>query len=567
MDTFDQLLYGFGVALSPENLAFVFLGCLIGTVIGMLPGLGPISAISLMIPVAFTLDPASAIIMLAGVYYGAIFGGSTSSILLNAPGVAGTVATSFDGYPMARKGAAGKALAIAAFASFTGGTVGVIGLMLVAPSLSALTVSFGPAEYFALMVLGLTAVVSLSGQNLTKGLVSATVGVMIALVGIDSQTSTLRFTFGRPELYEGVQFLIVALGVFALAEVFVMVLRRGRDAQSGTLTSLRLNRREIRRMSGPTGRGSVLGFLVGVLPGAGATVASFLAYSFEKRIAKDGDTFGKGNIKGVAAPESANNGAAVGSFVPLMTLGVPGSGTTAVLLGALLVLGVQPGPLMLEERPEIFWGVVASMYVGNLVLLILNLPLIPLFAKVLRTPQTLLVPLIVVFCVVGVYGQSFSVFDLWLLTGFGVLGFLMRSNGFPAAPLILGLILGGLMERSMRQALLISSGDFSTFLTKPISAALLAVAALSLLGSVAGPWRRRAAARRAAAAGAPLPAGGPPRESGGPAAGPAAEGAEAVPDPGSAESEDRPEAPGHGAARDPDAFMGGVTSNGTDRDG
>ncbi|MCC5033720.1 tripartite tricarboxylate transporter permease [Streptomyces sp. WAC 00631] len=567
MDTFDQLLYGFGVALSPENLAFVFLGCLIGTVIGMLPGLGPISAISLMIPVAFTLDPASAIIMLAGVYYGAIFGGSTSSILLNAPGVAGTVATSFDGYPMARKGAAGKALAIAAFASFTGGTVGVIGLMLVAPSLSALTVSFGPAEYFALMVLGLTAVVSLSGQNLTKGLVSATVGVMIALVGIDSQTSTLRFTFGRPELYEGVQFLIVALGVFALAEVFVMVLRRGRDAQSGTLTSLRLNRREIRRMSGPTGRGSVLGFLVGVLPGAGATVASFLAYSFEKRIAKDGDTFGKGNIKGVAAPESANNGAAVGSFVPLMTLGVPGSGTTAVLLGALLVLGVQPGPLMLEERPEIFWGVVASMYVGNLVLLILNLPLIPLFAKVLRTPQTLLVPLIVVFCVVGVYGQSFSVFDLWLLTGFGVLGFLMRSNGFPAAPLILGLILGGLMERSMRQALLISSGDFSTFLTKPISAALLAVAALSLLGSVAGPWRRRAAARRAAAAGAPLPAGGPPRESGGRAAGPAAEGAEAVPDPGSAESEDRPEAPGHGAARDPDAFMGGVTSNGTDRDG
>ncbi|MEU4887025.1 tripartite tricarboxylate transporter permease [Streptomyces xinghaiensis] len=577
MDTFDQLLYGFGVALSPENLAFVFLGCLIGTVIGMLPGLGPISAISLMIPVAFTLDPASAIIMLAGVYYGAIFGGSTSSILLNAPGVAGTVATSFDGYPMARKGAAGKALAIAAFASFTGGTVGVIGLMLVAPSLSALTVSFGPAEYFALMVLGLTAVVSLSGQNLTKGLVSATVGVMIALVGIDSQTSTLRFTFGRPELYEGVQFLIVALGVFALAEVFVMVLRRGRDTRSGTLTSLRLNRREVRRMSGPTGRGSVLGFLVGVLPGAGATVASFLAYSFEKRIAKDGDTFGQGNIKGVAAPESANNGAAVGSFVPLMTLGVPGSGTTAVLLGALLVLGVQPGPLMLEERPEIFWGVVASMYVGNLVLLILNLPLIPLFAKVLRTPQTLLVPLIVVFCVVGVYGQSFSVFDLWLLTGFGVLGFLMRSNGFPAAPLILGLILGGLMERSMRQALLISSGDFGTFLTKPISAALLAVAALSLLGSVAGPWRRRAAARRAVADGAPLPAGGPPGESGseGPAAGLAAEGrgaegaegAEAVPEPGSADSEVRPEAPGHGAARDPDAFMGGVTSNGTDRDG
>ncbi|MBB1255676.1 tripartite tricarboxylate transporter permease [Streptomyces alkaliterrae] len=490
MDALNQLFHGFGVALSPQNLAFVFLGVLMGTVIGMLPGLGPISAISLMIPVAFTMDPTSAIIMLAGVYYGAIFGGSTSSILLNAPGVAGTVATSFDGYPLARKGQAGKALSVAAIASFVGGTVGVVGLMLVAPSLSALTVSFGPAEYFALMVLGLTAVVTLSGNNLTKGLISGTVGVMIALVGIDSQTSTLRFTFGRHELYEGVEFLIVALGVFALAEVFVMLLRRGQGGGDGTITSLRLSRRELKEISGPTGRGSVLGFFTGVLPGAGATVASFLSYSFEKRLAKDGKTFGKGNIKGVAAPESANNGAAVGSFVPLLTLGVPGSGTTAVLLGALLVLGVQPGPLLLDEQPDMFWGVVASMYIGNIVLLILNLPLIPLFAKVLKTPQALLLPLVVVFCVVGVYGHSFSTFDLWMLIGFGVLGFLMRANGFPAAPLILGLILGGLMEKSMRQALLISSGDLTTFVTKPISATLLALAALSLLAPLYGAWRR-----------------------------------------------------------------------------
>lgn len=492
MDALNGLINGFGVAFTPANLLYVFLGVLMGTVIGMLPGLGPISAISLMIPIAFTMDPVSAIIMLAGVYYGAIFGGSTSSILLNAPGVAGTVATSFDGYPMARQGKAGKALAIAAIASFVGGTIGVVGLMLIAPSLSSVAVSFGPAEYFALMVLGLTAVVSLSGNNLTKGLISGTVGVMIALIGIDSQTSTQRFTFGQIELFEGVEFLIVALGVFALAEVFVMLMNGGKGSgKEGVITTLRLNRRELKEMSGPTWRGSILGFFIGVLPGAGATVASFLSYSFEKRIAKDGGkTFGKGAVKGVAAPESANNAAAVGSFVPLLTLGVPGSGTTAVLLGALLVLGVQPGPLLMDENPDMFWGVVASMYIGNIVLLILNLPLIPLFAKILKTPQKLLLPLVVVFCVVGVYGQSFSTFDLWMLVAFGVLGFLMRANDFPAAPLILGLILGGLMEKSMRQALLISSGDFSTFVTKPISAVLLALALLSMVAPLYGAWRR-----------------------------------------------------------------------------
>ncbi|MFP3988379.1 tripartite tricarboxylate transporter permease [Streptomyces sp. E11-3] len=516
MDAFSHLMGGFGVALSPGNLFFVFLGVLIGTVIGMLPGLGPISAISLMIPVAFTMDPITAIIMLSGVYYGAIFGGSTSSILLNAPGVAGTVATSFDGYPLARKGQAGKALSIAAIASFIGGTAGVIGLMTIAPTLSSLTVSFGPAEYFALMVLGLTAVVSLSGANLTKGLISGTVGVMIALVGIDSQTSILRFTFGRQELYEGVEFLIVALGVFALAEVFVMLTRRGQGAETGTISSLRLTKSEFKEISGPTGRGSVLGFFIGVLPGAGATVASFLSYSFEKRLAKDGKTFGKGNIKGVAAPESANNSAAVGSFVPLLTLGVPGSGTTAVLLGALLVLGVQPGPLLLDEQPDMFWGVVASMYIGNVVLLILNLPLIPLFAKVLKTPQALLLPLVVVFCVVGVYGQSFSTFDLWLLIGFGVLGFLMRANDFPAAPLILGVILGGLMEKSMRQALLISSGDISTFVTKPISATLLGIAALSLLAPLFGKLRRNRALPKTETAGQDDPKHDTPAETGAP---------------------------------------------------
>ncbi|MCY9783151.1 tripartite tricarboxylate transporter permease [Nocardiopsis sp. EMB25] len=498
----DQLVQGFAVAVTPQNLLFVFIGVLAGTVIGILPGLGPMSAIALMIPIAYGMDPTSAIIMLAGVYYGAIFGGSTSSILLNAPGVAGTVATSFDGYPMARQGKAGKALAIAALSSFTGGTIGVIGLMMIAPSLASFAVSFGPTEYFALMVLGLTAVVSLAGRNLVKGLVSAVVGVMIALVGIDSQTAITRFTFDLPELFEGVEFLIVALGVFALAEVFVMLNRRGRGGAQGGVTSLRLSGREMARITPPTLRSGVLGFFTGVLPGAGATVASFLSYSAEKRIARDGDTFGQGNPKGVAAPESANNAAAVGSFVPLMTLGVPGSGTTAILLGALLVLGVQPGPLMLTDNPDMFWGLVASMYIGSAVLLVLNLPLIPVFAKVLKTPKAVLIPLVVVFCVVGVYGLSFSVFDLGLLTAFGVIGFLMRQNDFPAAPMILGLILGGLMEKSMRQALQISGGDWSVFVTEPISAGLVALAVLSMVPSLVRAVRERAADRSAGRAAA-----------------------------------------------------------------
>lgn len=486
MGAFESMAFGFGVALEPANLFYVFIGVLAGTVIGMLPGLGPISALALMIPITFGMNPASGLILMAGVYYGAIFGGSTSSILLNAPGVAGTVATSFDGYPMARQGFAGKALAIAAYASFVGGTVSVIGLMLVAPLLARVAVSFGPAEYFALMVLGLTAVVSLSDKSLTKGLIAAVFGVMISIVGIDRQTGTERFTLGWLELLQGIDFLVVALGVFALAEVFVMLLG-GRDAAppKQRIGSLRLARGEVGAIAGPITRSSVLGFLIGVLPGAGATIASFLGYSLEKRIARDPETFGKGNIKGVAAPEAANNAACGGSFVPLMTLGVPGSGTTAVLLGALLVMGVTPGPLMLTQRPDVFWGVIASMYVGNIFLLLLNLPLIPYLAKILEIPRPLLLSLIVLFCMIGVYGLKFSTFDLYLLLVFGVIGLLMKLNGFPTAPLILALILGDLMEENMRRALQISRGDWMTFIEKPISLTLLVIAALSLFLPVA----------------------------------------------------------------------------------
>ncbi len=483
MEAFNNLMYGFSIALEPINMFYVFAGVFAGTIIGMLPGLGPISALALMIPLTFGMDPSSGLILMAGVYYGAIFGGSTSSILLNAPGVAGTVATSFDGYPMAKQGMAGKALAIAAYASFIGGTVSIIFLMMVAPLLGRVAVSFGPAEYFALMVLGLTAVVSLSDKSLVKGLIAAVVGVMISIMGIDLQTGTERFTFGSVHLLDGIEFLVVALGIFALTEVFFMLLRGGggKEQPRNAIGSLKLSRQEVREIAPPIARSSVLGFFTGVLPGAGATIGSFLGYSMEKRLAKDGDTFGKGNIKGVAAPEAANNAACTGSFVPLLTLGVPGSGSTAVLLGALLVMGVSPGPAMLVDRPEVFWGVVASMYLGNIFLLVLNLPLIPLIAKVLDMPRPLLLSLILIFCMLGVYGMSFSVFDLLLLLGFGLLGLGMRLFGFPAAPLILALILGDIMEESMRRALQISGGDWMTFLDKPISRWLLIIAVASLL--------------------------------------------------------------------------------------
>lgn len=481
MESFENLLYGFEVALQPEALMFVLIGVMAGTVIGMLPGLGPISALALMIPITYGMDPSIGLILMAGVYYGAIFGGSTSSILLNAPGVAGTVATSFDGYPLSKQGKAGKALAIAAYSSFIGGTISVVGLMFIAPLLSRVAVTFGPAEYFGLMVFGLTAVVSLSDKSLIKGLIAAVFGVMVSLIGMDLQTGTARYTFGNVNLLDGVDFLVVALGVFALGEVFVLLKKRAGAMKQNALGSLKLSRQEMRDIGPPIGRSSVLGFFTGVLPGAGATIGSFLGYTMEKNIAKDGDTFGKGNIKGVAAPEAANNAASGGSFVPLLTLGVPGSGTTAVLLGALLVMGITPGPMMLEDRPDVFWGVIASMYIGNIFLLVLNLPLIPLISKILNVPRAMLLSLIIVFCMIGVYGLSFNPFDLMLVLAFGLIGFAMRRFEFPAAPLILAMILGAIMEENMRQALQISTGDWTVFLTKPISLTLLIMAVIALV--------------------------------------------------------------------------------------
>ncbi|MGI8315950.1 tripartite tricarboxylate transporter permease [Halobacillus mangrovi] len=479
----DGLLEGFQVAFSLQGILFVLIGVVTGTLIGMMPGLGPISAIAIMIPVTYGMNPSTALVMMAGVYYGAVFGGSTSSILLNAPGISGTVATSFDGYPMAQRGEAGKALAIAAISSFTGGTISVILLMLFAPALAQVAVSFGPPQYFALMFLGLTAIASLSDGSTIKALISATIGFIVATIGIDAQTGTNRFTFGNPNLMEGIDFLVIALGLFALAEVCFLILNRKDRSLSkqSDIGNLRLNKQDFKEMKGPMSRQSFLGFLLGVLPGAGATIASFIGYITEKRLSKKSDEFGKGSIKGLAAPETANNAATSGAFVPLLSLGIPGSGTTAVMLGAFLVLGIQPGPLLVQDHPDVFWGIIASMYIGNVFLLILNLPLIPYIAKILKISRPLLISLVITFSLIGVYSISFSTFDLYLLLAFGLVGYLMRLFSFPAAPFILAFILGGMMEQAFRQALTASGGSMMVFVKDPISISLFVVSLLSFI--------------------------------------------------------------------------------------
>ncbi|MET3682816.1 putative tricarboxylic transport membrane protein [Alkalibacillus flavidus] len=481
MGSLEGILTGFQVAISLEGIMFVLLGVFVGTFIGMLPGLGPITAIAIMIPITYGMDPALALVMMAGVYYGAVFGGSTSSILLNAPGISGTVASSFDGYPMAQNGQAGKALAIAAISSFIGGTISVVLLMAFAPMLSSVAVSFGPPAYFSLMLLGLTAIASLSEGSTLKAMISAVVGFMVATIGIDPQTGTARFDFGAPHLLDGIDFLVIALGLFAISEVGYLVINRfkGSFASAKELGSLKLTKQDMKDISGPAGRQSILGFILGILPGAGATIASFIGYISEKRISKNPEKFGKGYIKGLAGPETANNAATSGAFVPLLSLGIPGSGTTAVMLGAFLVLGIQPGPMLMGDHPDVFWGVIASMYIGNVFLLVLNLPLIPYIARVLTTPRPLLISLVMMFSLIGVYSISFSTFDLYLLLGFGVLGFLMRMFAFPAPPFILAFILGGMMEQSFRQAMTSSQGNLSVFFTNNISLALIILSVLS----------------------------------------------------------------------------------------
>lgn len=496
----DGVIAGVTTALSIQNLIMVVVGCLIGTFIGMLPGLGPMSIIAIMIPVAISIgDPATALIMLAGVYYGAIFGGSTSSILINAPGVAGTVATSFDGYPMARKGLAGKALAIAAISSFAGGTIGALLLFGFAPALATVALLFHSAEYFALMVVGLSAIAAFAGTGkVAKALLMTIVGLMMATVGESALFNAPRFTMGIQDLQSGFSFITLAMAMFALPEAFHMVLdpkrsQRGENG-GGEIKDLMITRHEAKKIAPVISRQSIQGFLIGVMPGAGATIASFLGYAVERNIAKgeEQEEFGKGSIKGLSAPETANNAACTGSFVPLLTLGIPGSGTTAILLGALIALNVAPGPRLMIDRPEIFWAVIVSMYLGNVILLILNLPLIPYIAKVLAVPRNYLIPFILFFTLMGAYIGQNNATELLILIGLGVFATVMRFADYPLAPLLIGFILGGMLENNFARAVNITDGI--SFMWQRPGTLILLIIGLTLIFLPV--WRRRRAFAR-----------------------------------------------------------------------
>lgn len=482
IETWQHLIFGFGVALQPENLGLAFIGALMGTIVGVLPGIGPVGGIAILLPLAFKLPPASALIMLTALYYGTMYGGSTTSILMNVPGEASSVATAFDGYQMALQGRAGPALAIAAVGSFIAGTLSTIALTLFSPPLATLGLRFGPPEYFALMVFGLSSVSSLAGRSLTKALLSMGFGLMLATVGIDLVTGVPRYTFGIPYLLDGIDFVVVVIGLFAISEVLASVEEaRGAMRMPISLERIWLSLRDFTDSFWAIVRGSAIGFYIGILPAAGATIASFLSYSVEKQIAKDPGRFGRGDIRGVAAPESANNAAAVGNMIPMLSLGIPGSSTTALMLGALLVLNVVPGPTMFQKHADVVWGLVASMYVSNFILLILNLPLVGLFVRILRIPERVLLPLILAVCVVGTYAVNFSAFDLLVMVALGLVAYYMRLNDYPMGPAVLGLVLGDLMEQNLRRSLIMSNGSPAIFATRPISAAFLLLAAFTLV--------------------------------------------------------------------------------------
>jgi putative tricarboxylic transport membrane protein len=501
LDAFDHLLNGFSVATQPVNLAYVFLGCLLGTVIGVLPGIGPAAAIALLLPITYGIEPTSSLIMLCGIYYGAMYGGSTTSILINTPGESSSVMTALDGYAMARGGRAGAALAISAIASFIAGTASVVLLSLLAVPLAGFALRFGPAEYFTLMLFAMTSVAALTGASLAKGLLSMFLGLMFATIGIDLQSGQQRFTFDMPELQDGIGFIVVVVGLFAIAEVFIGLedLLKGRSEIVRLSGSLWLTRDEWRRSLMPIVRGTGIGFFKGVLPGAGATIATILSYSVERMLSRDKAKFGTGMIEGVAGPEAANNASTGGAMVPLLTLGVPGSGSTAVLLAAFIMYGLQPGPLLFEKRPDLVWGLIASMYIGNLVLLILNLPLVGVFVRLLYIPIGLLLPMVVSISAIGIFAVNGNIFELYVALGFGVIGYVFRKMAIPVAPLVLSLVLGGMMEQSFRQAMTISGADPGVFVRSPICIALLAASALALSIPFIAPLLRRFGRRTVAA--------------------------------------------------------------------
>ena len=483
-----ELLRGFQVALQPVNMLLAAFGCVIGTVLGLLPGLGPINGVAIFLPLAFALQlpPESALILLASVYMGCEYGGRISAILLNVPGDAGAVMTTVDGYPMAMKGEAGIALSISAVSSFTGALIAILGIVMFAPLLSSWALSFGPAEYFALMVFAIATLGGLLGGKPQKTWLGCFIGVSMAMIGIDSGSGVYRLTFGSLYLSDGIQFIVVVMGLFAISEIFVM-LEQTHAGKSAYKLSGRLlfNARELARSAATILRSSFIGFGIGILPGAGATVASAIAYTTEKRISNSEATFGKGDVRGVAAPEAANNASACGSFIPMLTLGVPGSATTAVMLGALTLYNITPGPLLFETRPDVVWGLIASLFLANVLLLCLNLPLIGLFTRLLSMKYSILVPMIIAISFIGVYGIHASTFDLALMIVLGVFGYILRKLNFSTGPIILGFVLAELMEQNLRRALAISGGDIEILFSSSLAIAFWVLAAIALLAPFA----------------------------------------------------------------------------------
>jgi putative tricarboxylic transport membrane protein len=481
-ETFQNLLLGFQVALDLNVLTYAFAGCIIGTLVGMMPGLGPLAGISLLLPATFGLNPIIAIVLLGGVYYGAMYGGSTTSILMRIPGEAASVMTCVDGYAMTQRGRAGAALAISALGSFVAGTLGVLGLMLLAPTLAEFALRFGPPEYTALLLMGFFVLAYMSAGSMPKTLAMAALGLVAGMIGIDAMSGYTRFSFGIIELGDGVGIVPVAVGLFGISEILLTAGQaEGPQVQRPRLRELLPSRDEFRRSIGPIARGSILGFLIGIIPGSAHVISSFVSYGIERRISKHPELFGKGAIEGVAGPESANNSAATGAFVPMLALGIPTGPITAVMIAAVMVHGISPGPMLIQQQPELFWGFVASMYVGNTVLLILNLPMVGLFVNLLRIPYAYLYPAILCFCILGCYSVSNSTIDVWIMLIMGGVGYVLRKFGYDLAPVALGLVLAPMFELSLRQSLAMSAGDYSIFVQRPIALTMLVLGLVLLV--------------------------------------------------------------------------------------
>ena len=495
MDVIQNLMGGFVVALSPDNLLYSFIGVFMGNLIGVLPGIGPLAAISMLLPVTYTLEPTGALMMLAGIYYGAQYGGATTSILLNLPGVASHAVTCLDGYPMAKQGRGGAALFMAMFASFIGATFGIVLMMFFSPLLVELAFKFGPAEYFAMMLLGLLAASTLAKGSPLKGVAMVVVGLIAGVVGTDVNSGVARFSFGVPELTDGIALVALAMGLFGLSDILANANRMGEGdtvkESKITMRSLRLGKGEMKRSWGPIARGTSIGSFFGILPGTGSTIASFISYAVEKKISKTPERFGHGAIEGIAGPESSNNAAAQTAFIPTMSLGIPGDAVMALMLGALMIHNIQPGPPLLTEHADVFWGLIASFWIGNLLLLVLNIPLIGMWVKLLTVPYRLIYPAVLFFICVGVYSTNNNMFDVGTVLAIGVFGYLLMRLSFEPAPLLLGFVLGPMMEENFRRALLLSRGDMSVLFTRPISGAFMALCGLLIAGVAYGRLRNR----------------------------------------------------------------------------